>query len=180
MSISTTTPSNKPEERREKIKKLREHHMPTFERLGVPDAEYIPKLFYHPKDASGNPKEELFLSFFASEIAKLGKMDLYTEDADSDYTARDPERKLYKLRCNPHYEEEYEKTDPSAGPLRYLVPAGELVEIKADTEPEKPFVLPDSDTDLPMDQMTIRDLAAILLKKPVSRKEWLNQIITKS
>jgi hypothetical protein len=31
--------------------------------------------------------------------------------------------------------------------------------------------------DAPISDMTIRDLAAILLKKPVSKKEWLNELI---
>jgi hypothetical protein len=31
--------------------------------------------------------------------------------------------------------------------------------------------------DAPLDQVTIRDLAAIMLKKPVSNKKWLNDII---
>ena len=39
--------------------------------------------------------------------------------------------------------------------------------------------LPDANLDLPISDLTIRDLAAILLKKPVSTKLWLNEIITK-
>ena len=39
------------------------------------------------------------------------------------------------------------------------------------------FSLPDPDTDPPINDMTIRDLAAIILGKPVSNKEWLNKII---
>ena len=37
--------------------------------------------------------------------------------------------------------------------------------------------MPDPDQDLPIDQLTIRDLAAILTGKPVSMKKWLNQIV---
>ena len=32
-------------------------------------------------------------------------------------------------------------------------------------------------TDEPFNMLTIRDLAAIMLKKPVSNKQWLNEII---
>ena len=39
------------------------------------------------------------------------------------------------------------------------------------------FDLMDPNTDAPFDQLTIRDLAAILLKKPVSSKDWLNKLI---
>ena len=35
----------------------------------------------------------------------------------------------------------------------------------------------DPDQDAPLDQITIRDLAAIMLKQPVSRKKWLNDLI---
>ena len=35
----------------------------------------------------------------------------------------------------------------------------------------------DPNIDAPLSQMTIRDLAAIMLKKPVSNKAWLNEII---
>jgi len=35
----------------------------------------------------------------------------------------------------------------------------------------------DPDQDCPIDQMNIRDLAAILLKKPVSKKKWLNDLV---
>jgi hypothetical protein len=40
------------------------------------------------------------------------------------------------------------------------------------------FDLMNPDTDAPFDQLTVRDLAAILLKKPVSNKQWLNKLIT--
>jgi hypothetical protein len=35
----------------------------------------------------------------------------------------------------------------------------------------------DPDLDAPLSQITMRDLAAIMLKKPVSNKKWLNDII---
>jgi len=37
-----------------------------------------------------------------------------------------------------------------------------------------------TDEDAPLSMLTIRDLAAIMLQKPVSQKEWLNKIINKS
>ena len=39
------------------------------------------------------------------------------------------------------------------------------------------FSLPNLEIDPPINEMTIRDLAAIMLGKPVSKKEWLNHII---
>jgi hypothetical protein len=35
----------------------------------------------------------------------------------------------------------------------------------------------DPNSDAPFDQLTIRDLAALLLKKPVSNKKWLNDLV---
>jgi len=92
---------------------------------------------------------------------------------------------LYKWRYNPHYEEEYEKTEPAAnGHFRYLVPISELVKIEFDVqENTETGMFPnfeeimDPDLDSPISQLTIRDVAAILLKKPVSHKNWLNEII---
>jgi hypothetical protein len=83
-------------------------------------------------------------------------------------------------------EEEYEKTEPMAnGQVRYLVPVSELIKVNAPDkkEPAKQLSVEffkdmmDPNTDAPIDQLTIRDLAAILLKKPVSQKKWLNEIV---
>jgi len=182
MSISTT---DKPEDKRDKLKKLREFHQKTLDNLGVSDALFIPKMAYRPYG-----KTELHIAFFASEINK-GE-DVYVEFASKELVPEDPERRLYKWRFNPHFEEEYEKTDPHpvTGHFRYLVPTEELIHIKTvASEPSAPvlefdspkdFDLVDANTDLPIDQLTIRDLAAILLKKPVSQKPWLNEIIKQS
>lgn len=178
--ISTT---DKPNDKQEKLKKLKEYHQPVFDKLGLTNPTYIPKLFYRPYG-----KTELYIAFFASEISKGD--DIYTEYTDKDFMIMDPDRKLYRWRFNPHFEEEYEKTEPSAttGHIRYLVPVEELTLMKVDIEPvveEKPVqtkldldAIPDASDDLPMDQMTIRDYAAIHLKKACSKKKWLNDIVT--
>jgi hypothetical protein len=182
MSISTT---DKPEDKRDRLKKLREFHQKTLDTIGVSDALFIPKMAYRPYG-----KTELHIAFFASEINK-GE-DVYVEFTSKELVPEDPERRLYKWRFNPHFEEEYEKTDPHpvTGHFRYLVPTEELVYIKmVDETPVPPvietivpreFDLVDANTDLPLDQLTIRDLAAIMLKRPVSQKPWLNEIIKQS
>lgn len=188
MISTTTTQADKPEDKREKLKRLREFHQATFVELGVPDASYIPKVFYRPYG-----KTELYTAFFESEINK--GIDVYTEDATADLIPKTAERTLYKWKFNPHFDAEYEKTEPSGtnGHCRYLIPVEELkvMVIIAKLEKEKlktaeigqtvlDLVLTDPSVDLPIDQLTICDLAAILLKKPVSHKPWLNDIITKS
>lgn len=178
--ISTT---DKPEDKRVKLRKLREFHQPILNELGVPNAFFVPKMAYKPYG-----KSEIHISFFHSEVSR-GE-DLFIEFTSRDNVPEDPERRLYKWRFNPHFEEEYEKTEPTAstGHIRYLVPVEELEIIKVykpEPEPEQPkqkeselsFDLPDATTDLPIDQLTIRDLAAILLKQPVSQKAWLNELL---
>lgn len=179
MSISTT---EKPEDKREKLKKLREFHQQTLTDIGVPEATFIPKMAYRPYG-----KTEIHISFFLSEINKGD--DVYVEFTSKELVPEDPERRLYKWRFNPHFEEEYDKTEPNSqtGHHRYLVPVDELVLIpknktnETDKQEESSinFEIPDPETDLPIDQLTIRDLTAILTGKPVSNKKWLNELITK-
>jgi hypothetical protein len=183
MSIPTASSL---EDRKENLKKIKEFHKATLSSIGVSDYSLIPKLAYRP---SG--KTELHVSFFHSEISK--GHDVYLEFTDRNNVPEDPERTLYLWKFNPHFEEEYEKTEPTEGTghMRYLVPVEELKVIKryspeATITTEKEiklkqstldFSLPDPDTDPPINDMTIRDLAAIILGKPVSNKEWLNKII---
>jgi len=177
--ISTT---EKPEDKREKLRKLREFHQPALDSIGESNAIFIPKMAYKPYG-----KTEVHISFFPSEISR-GE-DLFVEFTSRDLVPEDPDRRLYRWRFNPHFEEEYEKTEPTAstGHIRYLIPVEELEIIKSYNTEEQPkpkeaeisFDLPDATTDLPIDQLTIRDLASILLASPVSHKQWLNEIINK-
>lgn len=175
----------KPEDKREKLKKLREFHQAELDKIGVTGAIFIPKMAYKPYG-----KTEKHIAFFLSEINR-GE-DVYVEFCSKELEPEDPERRLYKWRFNPHFQEEYEVTDPNpqTGHVRYLVPVSELVVIKVNTPGETiseseaksaniEFALNDPDEgDLPMDQMTIRDYAAIHLKKPISRRKWLNDAIS--
>mgnify|MGYP006267627949 CR=1 FL=1 len=169
--ISTT---EKPEDKKEKIRKLRDYHQVTLDHHGVPEGMFIPKMAYRPIG-----KSDLHISFFASEMNK-GE-DIYLEFTSKELIPEDPQRRLYRWNFNPHYEEEYDQTEPhpQTGHVRYLVPVDELILMKRpEPKAEQSFNdLPDPDKDLPIDQMTIRDLAAIMLNKPVSTKKWLNMII---
>jgi hypothetical protein len=170
--------ADKPEDRKERLRKLREYHQVTLDYHGVPDGIFVPKMAYRPIG-----KTDLHIAFFASEISKGD--DVYVEFTSKELIPEDTERRLYRWRFNPHFHEEYDATEPhpQTGHVRYLVPVDELELLprpKA-TETvveESPFAdLPDPNQDLPVNQMTIRDLAAIMLNKPVSKKEWLNDII---
>jgi len=175
--ISTT---EKPEDKREKRRKLREFHQAELDKIG-PTAVFIPKMSYRPYG-----KTEHHIAFFASEVSK-GE-DVYVEFCSKDDVPEDPERTLYKWKFNPHFDGEYEKTEPNptTGHCRYLIPIEELHVVKKYTEEtpveeeeKEEFQLEDPNTDAPLNTMTIRDVAALLLKKPVSNKPWLNSIISK-
>jgi hypothetical protein len=166
--------------RQEKTEELIKYHDWKFKMIQEDNPLFIPKCAYFPKG-----KNEMHIGFFASEMRK-GR-DIYTEFTSIDLEPEDPNRQLYKWRFNPHFEEEYDKTDPGPnGHFRYLVPVSELtvIDMQRD-EPEQGSLFPnfdeiiDPDSDSPISQMTVRDIAAILLKKPVSNKKWLNDLISK-
>ena len=175
--ISTT---EKPEDKREKLKLMKDFHKLSFDTMGISDAVFIPKLAYKPAG-----KTEKHLAFFASELAK--GQDIYTEFADSDYDPQDPERRLYKWRFNPNYKEEYEAVETN-GAIRYYIPVAELILVKTNSPeilveenakgPQLKLEL--DETDVAFKDATIRDIAAVLWKKPVSTKKWLNDLINKA
>lgn len=161
---------------KEKIQNLREKHQHIFDNNNMPGALFFPKMAYRPRG-----KDELYISFFASELKRESR--IYTEFVSSEYYPEDSNRTLWMWNYNPHWEEEYEPTEPnSAGQVRYLVPVSELIKVQEvpKTEQKDSFTfLGDSIVqDIPLTEMTVRDLAAIMTGKPVSNKEWLNKIIT--
>ena len=132
---------------------------------------------------------EQVVSFFEQDFAK-GK-DIYTHFVSKGYDSEDSQNRLWKWTFNPYYATEYKKSDPhpDTGNFRFIVPVDELELIdekyfKEDNKLDE-FIasiddaIPNPNEDPLIEQMTIRDLAAILLKKPVSRKKWLNEIVTK-
>ena len=181
-----TTDTTKVDERREKLKVLREFQQPLLDAIGESESYYIPKMAYRPIG-----KSEIHISFFYSELKK--GTDIFTEFASRDLIPEDAQRRLYKWKFNPYFEEEYDKTeviekaDGKMVDQRYLVPVSELILIKAPEKKEPvvqatkqenmEFDLMDPNSDAPLDQLTVRDIAALLLKKPVSNKEWLNKLI---
>ena len=158
-----------PQERKDITAELRKKHQPTFDALGIPEAPFIPKMAYVPKEL-----DEVCMGFFENELLQG---DLYTEKVSMSMESEDASRTLYKVLHNPFYKDEYATSPPNeiTGNVRYYIPLSEMEKVQ---KPEvKEFNLIDPDEDMPMDQMTMRDLAALLLKKPVSKKKWLNDII---
>lgn len=176
MSISIKSSSVN---RQEKTEELIKFHDWKFKMIQEDNPFFVPKCAYIPKG-----KTEHFIGVFPSEFKK-GK-DIYTEFTSIELEPEDPNRTLYKWRFNPHYDEEYERTETAgnASNYRYLIPVSELIKIEIEKdEPETTNQFPDfdeimdPDADSPLNQITLRDLAAILLKKPVSHKKWLNDLI---
>jgi len=175
-----------PEERKDRLKTLKDFHQETFRELGIADANFIPKLAYKYSGVT-----EKHIGFFPSEVGK--GMDIYIELTSSDLLPEDPERTLYKWRFNPNYQEEYEALEKD-GTTRYMIPVSELILMKNNApeiiidqkykEPNKvkefSFSNADENEDAPISEITIRDYAAIIWKKPISNKNWLNNLINKS
>jgi hypothetical protein len=169
---------------KEKIEDLKALHQPTFDKLELKNPLFIPRICYIPIG-----EKEQVVSFFEQDFAK-GK-DIYTHFVSKGYDSEDPKNRLWKWSYNPYYATEYKKSDPhpDTGNIRFIVPVDELELIdekyiddvvgidvsKFDIE----NAIPNPNEDPLIEQMTIRDLAAILLRQPVSRKKWLNEIVNK-
>lgn len=120
--ISTKSKVMTPAERKKKVSELREEHEDYFQKNGNLNALYIPKMAYRP-----NGKDDLYVSFFPSELEK-GE-DIYTEFVSIDYESEDPKRTLYLHKYNPHWKEEYELITSNSGFERHLIPVSELIVI---------------------------------------------------
>jgi hypothetical protein len=147
----------------------------------VSEPLFIPKMAYKPAK-----KDEKHITFFASEIERAEYYDvpknIYTEFVSSEYIPEDPKRTLYKWVFNPHWRTEYDVIEATESiQERYMIPVSELRVVQQPVaQTQKEIKLPTLDlgpTDEPFNMLTIRDLAAIMLKKPVSNKQWLNEII---
>ena len=167
------------EERKKRIQDLYEHQMEKFMQENVSEPLFIPKMAYKPAT-----KDEKHITFFASELERAEYYEVpknvYTEFISSEYIPEDPKRTLHKWVFNPHWRTEYDIIEATESiQERYMIPVAEL-RIVQQVAAQKEIKLPQLDlgpTDEPFNMLTIRDLAAIMLKKPVSNKQWLNEII---
>lgn len=176
MSISTTNPNQMISQKKENYKKLREFHEPTFQALGLPNAFFLGKLAY--KEKGELAPDEKIIALFSSEMTKG---DVYIEFADSENIPQDPDRRLYKWRHNPNYQNEYVSMK-SGDTVRYLIPVSELILVQnnppeAEKAQDNVSSSLDDAIDLPIKEASIRDLAAILWRRPVSNKQWINDLI---
>jgi hypothetical protein len=168
-------------DRTEMTAKLRQKHQATFDALDESKAMFIPKMVHNVK---GHKELGKCAGFFESELKEL--VNVYTEMVDINMDSEDNERRLFRIRPNPHFREEYATSEPNQnGDCRYFIPFDEFEEVKLNKpklstrreEIDKLDIPNDPNMDLPMEQMTMRDYAAIHMKEPVSLKSWLNDVI---
>lgn len=178
-------------ERSSALSSLKLRNEQNVKNLKVLSPNFTIKFAYVPKH-----RDDMVVSMFPSEM-ELGE-DIYMELTDGNNYPLHEQPVLYKLRHNPFYKQgEYEVIPPDPSRNKhaetYLIPISELeiVSAKATVEVEKKepvkniistSVLEEGSfqkekEDAHYSEMTIRDLAAIFLKRPVSNKKWLNNII---
>lgn len=174
---------------KDKIEALKKHHAKTFKALGIESPHFCPKMAYVP---SG--KREKCVTFFQMEIDS--ERDVYTEFVSRDYKPEDPERRLWKWKYNPHYKDEYDTT--ATEPIRYIIPINELelitieeathevkklrtkptVEKEVDENTIKETLIKDKTIiDIPLSELTTRDLISIIHLVPLSNKGSINELI---
>lgn len=189
-----TTPRPKLE-RAVALTALRQRNEQNFKELGLMNPNFTIKFAYVPKH-----REDMVISMFPSEMES--KEDIYIELTDGGNNPIHDQAVLYKLRSNPYYKQgEYEVIPPD--PTRnknsetYLVPVSELEIVAGNpttgvlplSVPKKPSLSIDKllstkdigekeKEDAHYSELTVRDLAALLLKAPVSNKKWLNSLIS--
>jgi hypothetical protein len=160
------------------LDRLRVFHQDTFNKLNLKNPILIGKMAFKPKGLDNK-----HCAFFYSELKNTG--DIYLEFTNRFCEPETENRALYVLKHNPHYNEEYAKSEKGM----FLVPIDELVLVKKYTLSEvnnmnpivtqaaMDFVLPELTDDPAIGEMTIRDFAAIMLKAPISNKSWINDLI---
>ncbi len=182
---------NTKEYRKSKIEELREYHKDLIKDLGIDPKHLDGKGLYM---TNGDTKNVLL---FDNEF--LRKNGFYFELINGAIEPIDAERKVYRVPYNPNFKEEYEEVVKGMY-VFYRVPLEELkivdpyaVAISKSSavvidEKEKisknsfgktqNFSLPLEDC--PYSEMTVRDYMAIHTGKPVSLKDWLNELVIKN
>jgi len=183
------------EEERTKYKAQKTKEMRDFNAEIIADLE-ISQFDFNMKTQFYDEQRRLVVGIFPSEFKKT--KGFFFELIDSDLNPTDPERKVYRVPPTPSFEEEYELNAKGS----YLVPIEELkvvhrssvaiskmsaftgiddsvfkVTQKAQETVANIPKAPSPMEDAPYADMTIRDYYAISTNKPVSAKNWLNELI---
>jgi hypothetical protein len=157
------------EQRETAVANLKEFHN---ERLSKYPGD---RIYFFPKIPYLTTNQTRVVGLFRSELERSDG-DVYVELVDNNYSPIDEKRTLYKHRYNPNYKFEYEKA-PGQFSERFSVPVSKLEIVWSITNSYVEKMDFENMEDNNISQLTIRDLAAILLKKPVSGKAWLNRLV---
>lgn len=185
MSMHTMSDEERAKYKAAKLKEMRDYNADFIDDLGISIYDFNMKMQFY--DEQGR----LVVGIFPSEFKKT--KGFYFELIDSDLNPIDPERKIYRIPPSNSFEEEYELNAKGS----YLVPIDEIRVVNRtstaivksaiientyfNTEEKKTppviFKAPSPIEDAPYAEMTIRDYYAIQTGKPVSCKNWLNDLI---
>lgn len=173
------------------LKAIRDYHRGLISELGIPDTDFNMKMAFYNKTG------EMVVGIFASEFNK--EKGFFFELITRDLKPADPNRIVYRIAPSVEFEEEYELNEKGS----YLVPISELRVVNPESvaisgpsavtssdgfalaskfpitqEPViQAYKAPSAMEDAPYSDMTIRDYYAIQTNKPVSAKNWLNDLI---
>lgn len=173
----------------EKTASMREYNSEVIQSLGISPYDF------NMKSQFLDDYKRLVVGVFPSEFKR--PKGFYFELIDSDLNPIDPDRKIYKIPYTESFDGEYELNAKGS----YLVPIEDLkvvhrssiliskegafseptggfkVTAKAQQELNNISKVPTLTEDAPYSEMTIRDYFAIKVNKPVSNKNWLNELI---
>ena len=174
----------------QKTKEMRDYNSDLINDLGISLYDFNMKTQFYDE------QRRLVVGIFPSEFKKT--KGFFFELIDSDLNPTDPERKVYRVPPTSSFEEEYELNAKGS----YLVPLEELKVVhrssvaiskmsaftgtsesvfKVTQKAQEAYSnIPNAPApmeDAPYSEMTIRDYFAIQFLKPVSAKNWLNELI---
>lgn len=154
-------------------------------KYAIPIETFVPKAIFEDNG-------EKYIKVYPTEASK--GLDLYIELVTMNYEpvlSETGAREIRKWKYNPHYKDEYKNQVLMTVDV-YLIPIAELLIITNETGsiPAKTENLQTKNiqtlstvkgrsltSDAKFSDMTLRDFFAILHKKPVSSKPWLNNLI---
>lgn len=202
-SLSDTPIKNTGKTKREKVQNLRVKHEPLFVKEGAVNAKFIPRMAYkhngeliigfYDKEVYGG--EDVYTEFCSRDYnpedpeRRLWKWK-YNPEYKTEYELSEPHPGTKDRRF--------------LIPIDELINVTELYNPKVETTPaptveveaDKPQIQPKEEEsskistkslldevssageDVPYSAMSLRDHAAIMWQKPVSKRKWLNELIT--
>lgn len=159
------------DERNVRVYALKDNWKELLEALGL---DFL-KAYYYPKPVMKKTGQDPYINVFPRELAR-GE-NIYTEPVDFNMNP-EAQRKLYMLKPNPFYEQEFQTMDTPIGE-QYIVPFSELIEVKMPEKKKDPILstIIDISGDCNVQDLSGRDWACIHLKVAASEKGWLNDLI---